>query len=230
MSQPRSLVAHEWMEATTKLLTEYAEYGEVPRLVAAEVIRAAAGQDFDYASRRSMKPVVDVLLKRYFGTVWPALRKALISRNASRRFHLRHFLGTGSDEGKGEALLFGHHDEDLLAWCEVGGPEAIRTIAEMMPLVGGTREEPQWHKFALKMIDRYGDTEALQEGVFSNFGTMVYSGYGVTQSRREMQLYSALKDHRKAGVAAWAAAQVEYLRKRLAQDEKREKEHEAGIW
>jgi hypothetical protein len=98
-------------------------------------------------------------------------------------------------------------------WCRKT-PEAIPMIAKIMPL--NTGEE--WHKFAKKFLDEFGNDDNVLNKISENFGTFGYVGSAAPYFEQQKNLFEQLKDHPLESVRNWAKQHRHYCSTRMERE------------
>ena len=74
-------------------------------------------------------------------------------------------------------ILFSGETEPIIDWCKNNLPKAPLRIAYMMPISKTEREKiPEWHSFARRMIDEFGNIPKFLNEVGANIRSFGWTG------------------------------------------------------
>jgi hypothetical protein len=93
-----TMLAHAWQETVANLLTCGPSDEDFASLVAKEIVKSAAGEDFSYSADHYIMPTLSILFNRYFQSTWPVIGAALISDDWMTTHFLTHVLGDLNDK------------------------------------------------------------------------------------------------------------------------------------
>lgn len=156
------------------------------------------------------KPVLEVLIKKYFDIIWPIIGDGLLSNQfldwrslvgSDRNFH-------GYSPGK--LFEYGDHNK-IFDWCTNHVPKGPLAIAWMMPKVKSNEEQTELHPFTKKMIDEFGNIEGFMMRFDDNISTYGAVGSVVPLFEKKKKMIEELIDHPVPEVQAWARHYVRRL-------------------
>ena len=115
------------------------------------------------------------------------------------------------------------HDEAIVRWCEKNGTDAKYAIAQMMPLFDDN-DKTKMHEFAKRMIDEFGNEEAVRRAIDCNLGTFGWSGSLVPYYQRQLSIFQGWHNHKNPEVRRWAREREAELNKTIDDEKTRDEE------
>jgi len=207
------LAEHHWEVASKKLLSMNRDV-ELARHLAGEVILICGSDEIAWHNLHgNVKMVLEVLLSKYFNECWDLIGDALIRGDWGTRYHLGIILGTGYEKERGEALIAQISQEGLLEWCKDNKPHGPNAIARLTPTFSSDKGKECLHPLAWKLIDDFGDIEAVRNELSSNLCCFPSCGSRAPYYQRRIDLLKELTSHPIKEVCEWAESNIKYFEK-----------------
>lgn len=164
--------------------------------------------------------VCKILINQYFHLFWDAISKTFLDDTIGY-FHLKHLLGTKNGAYAQEGLLFSGTEESydiLVEWAKSNTPNGPRRLAYLMPIIRNSNDSKGWHRFAIKMIDTFGEIDGFLNEIAANMGSfsMIGSAAGYYQMLKD--LVDQLKEHTSSVVRNWAWKSSNYYKRMIERE------------
>jgi hypothetical protein len=227
-SSTSQLRAHYWEKTIERLLKED-EAGrddELACLVAQEIVAASVSDRPNYSLHHDVKPILSLLLREYRDVTWPIFGDALIWKQDEGNSNLPDILGYGKYRYYAEAEskingvrqdpLFDAPFDDLLDWCEQHQEQGVLVLTRMMPLLVKTRKDKyEWHSFAAKMLERYGDRDDFRAIIEEKMSMFSWSESAIPHYQQRVKVLEQLLSHPNGKMRDWAAQKISDLKDAL---------------
>ncbi|MFP3596980.1 hypothetical protein [Chryseobacterium sp. SIMBA_029] len=218
---------HQWWE-TIRLILKQEKESNFASLVNEAIIDSISLKN-SYHLDNSMQRIYETLITRHFNKIWPKLSQSLILQNENyiKFYGLKHILGSGiSPVKRPEGVLFDGDIDQIFKWCEENPTIAPARLAELVP-VFATRTEGDkfsWHPYAKRLIDGFGEYEAVLSSLSANINTYFWTGSIVPYLKQQLDLMDSLIFHPNAKVSEWATKYHDYLELEIVRQKKRDQE------
>jgi hypothetical protein len=184
-----------------------------------------------YWAEYNLQTIYEVMIKRYFGAIWPDLSKALLSKNTDYRlfYNLKNLLGSqiGGVYRKMGVLFYGDL-ENIFRWCEINRPTAPARLAEMVPIFADDNKNyEQWHPITLRLLQEFGNIKEVLDNLSSNMGSYSWVGSLVPLLGAKKTLFEKLLSHEVPAVKNWATMYIEYLERQIESEKNSDAESTA---
>ena len=158
-----------------------------------------------YDHSELLTPIVPLLLSGFPEIVWPLLGQALVSDEARNR-PLESIL-MSPDGNKHESAFLKLSEDTLFAWCHAYPDRAPVIAARCLPVLhngSGNTSRNEMHPLMARLLDEFGD----RPGVLPEVEFNMENFFCVGSASEHFGLYhgplTALCDHPKPKVRAWA--------------------------
>lgn len=184
-----------------------------------------------YSSENNFIKILNILQEKHFNIFWEAIRN--FYKNPHDKgyslMHLKDLLGPVHDySGSSDGILFkgdNNNFEIILNWCKQQEEDTIHWIALMLPIYETkVSETTNWHPYALKFINEFGNSESILSAISANLGTYSWTGSILPRLEIEMNLFKSLRNHILPSVKKWAEIQIENIEKRIISEANREQD------
>lgn len=211
-----SVEGFHWSETIEKVLLASKD-DEFAKTMMRQIIEMSS----DYSMRSQLDhyipKVIQTLLENYFEETWDLLGNALISDNHALILNFRHSIGTENGHNGLIGVLFQNDERNklLFEWARNHPQIAPKRFANMMPLSTVIDSQLTWHPFAQKIIDTFGNQEAVLSELSANMGTYGSVGSSVDYLEMLRDLTGKLFDHPLSEVREWARRYFQYMEKQI---------------
>lgn len=219
-----------YSETVSKILNEK-EDKEVAKKIIEVIIDEANHLEHYYSKENNFRKLLNILQEKYFPILWEAISKMYlnIEEYGLAAFHFKQLLGSQHDYNyQSEGLLFGGDSkkfEIIFEWCKINRERELYWIAELLPIFDTVRsEQSNWHPYALKFIDEFGEDEHFLSAISAKLGTYSWVGSVVPKLKSDKALFEKLLDHRNEKVRNWARIHIEDADKRIKWESNRDEE------
>ncbi|MES2874335.1 MAG: hypothetical protein V4708_11480 [Bacteroidota bacterium] len=200
--------SYQWSQAVIKLLdgtsdTEYAIS------ITKQFISGLNTRSFPYFDH-SIKEFVNILFQQYFSNIWPHFSKALIS-SGEIFMALKEVVGSHNGANGYPGLLQFADAKVVVDWIKKSGEKAMRRISYIMPCFG----EKDWHPFAKRLIDEFGEEEGFLDEVAANLGSFSMVGSSDHYYESIIDMMKTLRTHKFAKVRKWAKNGINSYERRI---------------
>jgi hypothetical protein len=223
------LAEHHWEVVSKKLLRMNRDV-ELARHLIDEVILICGSEKVAWHNiHGNAKGILEVLLREYFNECWDIIGDTLTSGDWRARHHLENILGTEYEKEKGEALIAQVSQEGLIEWCKDNVPHGPIAIARLTPTFSSDKGKECLHPLARKLIDDFGDIEAVRNELSSNLCCFPSCGSRAPYYQRRIDLLKELTSHPIKEVCEWAESNIKYFEKERDAARREAEEWEWGI-
>jgi hypothetical protein len=210
---------YKWSHYVKKLLNN-TNRDNFAKIISNQILEALPNSHF-YASDRYMVDLTKVLAEQYFQIFWPTVSPIIV--NSGIEFlNLKALIGAKNGSFASNGTIFDSNYENIVNWCINTGGKAPLRIAYMMPIFS----EKNWHPFALKMIDAFGNDEKFLNEIAANMGSYGMVGSSIPYYTTIIELATKLLNHPESNVKKWAKKCITNYKKlirreQLDEDERR---------
>ena len=154
------------------------------------------------------------LVENHFLIFWNVIAPGILE-DGPRYLNIKFILG--ARQGNFHTfdklgILFSGETEPIIDWCKNNLPKAPLRIAYMMPISKTEKEKiPEWHSFARRMIDEFGNIPKFLNEVGANIRSFGWTGFAVPYYEGMKKLIEELLNHRFSKVKEWAKKMIESL-------------------
>ena len=190
--------------------------------VNAQIIAAAANSKIIFSIQYDLEDIYRLLMKNYFGIIWPSLSKALLSEDdqVMTYIHLKELLGCPFNDGSTPIIMEGNHFKEMIDWCENNPDIAPARLAGLIPVAIGDKFTPE----AIALIDKYADKQYVLNEIACTLDSFSSIGSVVPYYERREKIYSSLLKHKNDSVRQWAQQNVNSCKYMTQKEMEREKE------
>lgn len=221
---------HGWSFSITKLL----EDGDaIPVDDIVNSIFSLLKEDKNVSiQNHDIKTVLAALFNHGLGEhVWEAVTKVLESGDHFVAWRLEILLTTEVFDSESRHLMFKLSEDFLVDWAEKHKDFGPKFLARAAPIYEKDENgNIVASSIAKKIVDRFGDDNDVLSALSSFAGIKGWSSSRVPELQREEKVYVYFEQHLNARVREWAASNLEYIRKTIAHETKRDEEQEWGIY
>lgn len=206
-----------------RLLKENSDMGDLAKIVHQKLLKYVGNGASLRNSDNDIRDLYDYLIDKYYGYIWYDLSQAIVKFDDIAFFDLKMSLGSLSH--KQQELFVAEHEKDIMALCDKYPDIAPSRIISLLPTYND--DGSQLHPLILKLIDKYGDSQNVLDGVGYNIGT--YSGVGsrIPYLRRQIKALEILKNNHFEEARSWAALHINILREEIKKEKLNEEEFSA---
>lgn len=220
---------YHWKDVVEKLLNlENEEFA----IVLTKKITESCSEEIDYSDLRFyLKPVIRKIFQQYGVKVWPFFAEAI--KNADPRTKSRFIQLLQSEDmfDNMKDSVLGDLPYDLLReWCFQEPDIAPKFLAQVTNVLKEVDDKYRMSPMAQFLIDNFGDNDRVLSYLSANLGSVGWSDSAVPYFQKELVAFESLKNHKKANVRAWADRRIDYLSKMIKIEERRDEEHDWGIY
>lgn len=179
-----------------------------------------------------IQSILSLLVDKGFGEyVWNEVTKVLQNGEVGELWRLEVLLTSGKVDGEQQHLMFKLPEDYLLDWAAQHLEFGPKFIARATPIYqkdknGNVIVSP----FAEKIIVRFGDNKDVLSALSSFAGFKSWSGSRVPSLKDEEIAYTHFENHANENVRVWATQNLQYIRKTIADETKRDEENEWDIY
>lgn len=190
--------------------------------VNAQIIAAAANSKIIFSIQYDLEDIYRLLMKNYFGIIWPSLSKALLSEDdqVMTYIHLKELLGCSFNDGSTPIIMEGNHFKEMIDWCENNPDIAPARLAGLIPVAIGDKFTPE----AIALIDKYADKQYVLNEIACTLDSFSSVGSVVPYYEQREKIYSSLLKHKNDSVRQWAQQNVNSCKYMIQKEKEREKE------
>lgn len=190
--------------------------------VNAQIIAAVANSKIIFSVQYDLEDIYRLLMKNYFGIIWPSLSKALLSEDdqVMTYIHLKELLGCSYNDGSTPIIMEGNHFKEMIDWCENNPDIAPARLAGLIPVAIGDKFTPE----AIALIDKYADKQYVLNEIACTLDSFSSVGSVVPYYERREKIYSSLLKHKNDSVRQWARQNVNSCKYMIQKEMEREKE------
>lgn len=191
--------------------------------VNAQIIAAAANSKIIFSIQYDLEDIYRLLMKNYFGIIWPSLSKALLSEDdqVMTYIHLKELLGCSFNDGSTPIIMEGNHFKEMIDWCENNPDIAPARLAGLIPVAIGDKFTLE----AIALIDKYADKQYVLNEIACTLDSFSSVGSVVPYYERREKIYSSLLKHKNDSVRQWAQQNVNSCKYMIQKEKEREKEN-----
>jgi len=220
------------------------------RVMAQQAVRWCVEESSSYRDRSVIERLLPDLFAHCWGVVWPIMLESMEAhRDVIWKFE--SLLRIYDLEGNSVASpVFGVPWDVLRAWCHRHpeyGPALLMRIAPVFepvptPVKDGAEEknvsredgrkpEPrQWNAIVLRLLDDFGDREAVLDALSTNMMTFIWSGSRANYFEQYATPLKTLLKHHRPAVLAWARRELVAQQQAVRHEQARDDEREFGIF
>lgn len=190
--------------------------------VNAQIISAMSNSQMYLSISYDLEEMYRLLMRNYFGIIWPTLSKALLSEGNQimTYIHLKEFLGCAFNDGGTPIIMEGNHFKEMIDWCENNSSIAPARLAGMIPVVIGDKFTPE----AMTLIDKYADRQYVLNEIACTLDSFASVGSIVPYYEQRKRIYSSLLQHKNDSVRQWAQQHVNSCKYMIKKETERENE------
>ena len=233
--------SYTWRETLAPLLRN-SEDEELARAVAEQIIELAESASPSTSIAPELDEVVEALFDNYLEEVWPMFGDALLSGSLKSMTIMeivaKNPLVSSSETGPGGPLFRSIDNDFLVEWCEDNAPEAPALLGQAVPIFAKESEstsdkrpgvedeprDPEWHPFALRLLDEFGDLDEVRSSISSNIFSFSSMGSRIPYYERRIALLEELLEHDFRDVRQWASEEISRYEKTIEQERQEEQE------
>ena len=171
----------------------------------------------------NIEDCMGLLIGKYFNEVWHDLSEALVcdGERCILYYKLKSILGSMTGYNNELGILFQtDHSEALLAWCAKHPLIAPERLMLMAPLYG----ENGFSDIVRKLIDLYGEQDAVLTALSCNMGSFSFVGSIVPLYEKQLRCIEGLSNHNSEKVRTWSVKMSAYLKKQINVEKNRDAE------
>lgn len=217
-----------FLEASNKMISDGTDEALATKLLD-EAITLCVESNFAYSLVPSFTSLISGILGAYPQVAWARISHQISVADPLQRFRLQHLLGRGFDT-PAPRLASTIPAEILMHWCEEQPSYAPEFLAGIVPPLVRTDEGSRWTEMTRAIIDRFGDKEGVLNQLSANMGTFSYVGSSAPYYEGFVGPLEQLLSHRSPTVRDWARKQLDWHRRMIAEEKKRQEEHAFGIF
>jgi len=173
-----------------------------------------------------IQQVCEVLVKKYFKSIWPILSQILLSKDEDyvKYWGLKHIFGSHiGGVGRSASLLLDGDIEEIFKWCHDNKPLAPIRISGLLPIYGNNNQDfTQWNPIAKRLIDEFGDIQEVLNELSCNMGSFSWTGSVVPLLESKKNLFEFILDHPISQVSEWARQKIQYTEKEIENEKNRD--------
>lgn len=187
----------------------------------------AASEDLD---DQLIKPLLPQLLRDYPEIAWPIIGQAIVS-DRSEAWRLELWLGDSFTFDDKRPAILDLPEEALFAWCHAHPDVAPAFVAGLLPVL--TSRDPDdesraLHPWIMRILDEFGDQEAVLSSLSRNMYTFGWCGSRATYYALYDRPLRSLETHEHGTLRRWAKRTRLQLRREVDSAHIEEDEREAG--
>lgn len=176
-----------------------------------------------YYLNYNIEDCMSLLVSNHFDEVWPELSEALISDGEKYMLYykLKSILGSFASYDNEKGILFQtDNNKALLEWCAKYPNIAPERLMLMVPLF----EEEHFSEIVIKLLNLYGEQEAVLTALSCNMGSFSFVGSVVPLYEKQYKSIEQLLTHDLEKVRTWAVKMQSYLKKQIEDEKNRDTE------
>ena len=176
-----------------------------------------------YYLNYNIEDCMSLLVSNHFDEVWPELSEALISDGEKYMLYykLKSILGSFASYDNEKGILFQtDNNKALLEWCAKYPNIAPERLMLMVPLF----EEEHFSEIVIKLLNLYGEQEAVLTALSCNMGSFSFVGSVVPLYEKQYKSIEQLLTHDLEKVRTWAVKMQSYLKKQIEDEKNRDAE------
>lgn len=206
-----------------RLLKDNSDMGDLAKNVHQKLLNYIKNGTSKISSDIDIRNLYGCLIDKYYSFIWDDLSNAIVKFDNIAFFDLKMSLGSLSY--KQQKLFAAEHEDDIMTLCEKYPDIAPPRIISLLPTYN--EDGSQLHPLILKLIDKYGDSQNVLDGVGYNIGT--YSGVGsrIPYLRKQIKALEALKTNHLEKVCNWAELHINILEEEIKKENLNEEEFNA---
>ena len=217
---------YRWADTICSILSSTDE-SELAVFINNSIIETISWEN-SYHLDYNVQNIYSILMKIHFASIWPNLSKALLSKDEDyiKFYGLKHILGSRiGGIGRSVGILFEGDVELIFNWCKINQPLAPSRLAELVPIYGDNNNNySEWHPFAKRLIDEFGDNEEVLSHLSSNMGTYSWTGSVVPLLEAKKELFKIIENHSIKLVSDWATKSLSYTNERIKKEKNKDEE------
>ena len=190
-----------------------------------------ADDDASHHSIDLIAPLLPNILSGFPEIAWPLIGQHVMKSNIAAWCVLNVLSGSGSVHDDSSPPILSLPADTLFAWCSAHPEKAPACAAQMLPFLSydsPDATEPSLHPLFRRLLDQFGDREAVLEAGWSNMHSFTWSGSLTTYFERYLVPLGTLRDHPIPRVARWARRMGRLLEREIEQKTARDNEYEAN--
>jgi hypothetical protein len=216
------------LEVARQLVADATEETLASKLVD-EAVTVCEESNEPYSMIGSFKAFVTTILETHPDTAWKRIGQSVVKQDPLKRFRLQHLLGRGFDSGESR-LVSVVPIELLKSWSHAHPDIGPRFLAGILPPLEQKSGVSDWSPAMLMILEDYGDQKEVLDEVAANMGTFSSVGSAAGYYESFLRPLEKLLSHRSKRLSKWATRQLNWHQKMIAEEKKREEEHEFGIF
>lgn len=228
---------YNWQESCEQLLKRNHDK-ELANYILEQMVKVCQLEDSDlfYEYDHPFISILQIILKEpYLNEAWLVIGSNLVSGDWRLETRFQWLLGKDlSDTTQTPGILFSLPDELLVKWAR-SNAKAVLFLARIVPVITRTTNHSgeicgKIGPLARLLIDEHGDNDAFLSVLSSNIGSFSWTGSETPLYRMRIEALSELTEHPKEKVRTWGTNELEFTKSRLKYSQKRDEEHNAGIF
>lgn len=216
-----SMDVNYYTNVVLKLLTDSKDE-ELATSVIKTIIDQSNKPDDFYSKEFGFIKILNILEEQYFPILWAAISKMYLDTEnyGLAAFNFKSLLGSRHDfQSQSNGILFKDNPQNfdiIFQWCKNHRGIELYWISELLPLFDEERNvENDWHPYAKKFIDEFGDDKNFLGSISANLGIFSWTGSVVPKLASDKALFEKLLTHRFATVREWAQINISDLDNRI---------------
>lgn len=198
--------------------------------LADHAVKLCALRDMDINTYDMIRPIVFQLLKEQPEIAWPVIRDAITASDGLTQFHWSELL-SDSKPMQAPTSAFDLVPADLmLSWIRSTPSIALHVVFRELPLFSVAADgNMAIHPLVDQLFDEFGDEEYFLSTISANLHSFGFVGSAEHLFRARASFLERFLHHRRASVAAWAAAEKNGFERSAESERLRQEAWDAGI-
>ncbi len=217
-----------FLEVAQQLVTDGSEENVAKKLLD-EAIIICEGSNHPYSYIRSFKSLIATIVQAYRDAALARISQSIEMTDPLKRYRLQHLIGRGFDSNE-PSLMSSFPVSNLERWCTEHPDTVPQFLARVLPPLEKKEDQTDWSSSIRMIIDKFGDKKGVLEELAANMGTFSSVGSSAPYYEGYLAPLDNLLFHRSKRVSRWAAKQLEWHRKMIAEEKKHEQERDFGIF
>ena len=167
------------------------------------------------------------LLSEFPDITWPLVGGAIVS-NKIVAWRMAFTLGTATSIYRAEEpTISSLPEETVMAWCRAHKESAPAFACRVVPILAESEDQSgkrSLHPLMRRLIDEFGEHEAVQSAVIANLHHCTHVGSMSTYFAAYIPAFRGLEKHPNVEVQSWAARSVRGLSRAVEQEKQRDEE------
>lgn len=174
-----------------------------------------------------IRKILDNLMTLHPLPVWNEITKKLTSRSWYNRFYAENLLEARhqNDDHLGRGLSFNVPAQIYMDWVREKAKARAAMAAAWLPIAEkGDAGQLKWHPELEAFVGEFGDQPNVMLAISRRLTPTSYWGGLARYLEPIVPLVESWSTHPNPGVRSWAAAQLDWLHKKIAEETKRSEE------